>query len=263
MRRTGTLALVLLLVSSACIFGGDEEAEEVAVARRLAALASGADDLAYTATYRYALSGPTAEGISFELRIVQDPPTSLRMVESTTRTAEGDEVSQRQWIAQTEEGSFACSRYEVGVRCVPTERPVGLFDLVQVDEVFEMARERGFDEVSEGRTVRVAGERGECFRAVPEGGTPPPERTPRARFTPSRFVFELCYTQDGVLLRALRQITGGFDEEREEGEAPEDLQEEDRLRSLLEATEVSRSVAPEEVELPGPVVEDPSELGAP
>lgn len=267
MRRPLAAVLSLALVGSACIFGGDDEGadgEPTGPAARLGELATAADDLAYEAIYRYALSGPLAEGISYELRIAQDPPTSLRMVESTTSTAEGGEQTVRQWLVQRSERSYACARYTAGVRCVPTERPVGLFDLAQVDEVFEMARNpREFDEVEELDDATIAGEQGECFGASTETGAPTPEGTPRPRFTPTRFVFELCYTTDGVLLRARRTITGGVDEDSEETDVPEDLQSEGRVEALLEATAVTREVSGTDVELPGPVVEDPSDLEAP
>lgn len=266
MRRLAIGVLALLVVGSACIFGGDSEDGEGSdgTAARLVELATAADDLAYEAAYRYVLSGPLAEGISYELRIAQSPPVSLRMAESTTSTAEGGEQTVRQWLVQSADANYACSRYSVGVRCVRTGRPVGLFDLRQVDEMFARARTPGgFDEVEELDDETIAGERGECFRAVPEAETPPPERTPQPRFTPTRFVVELCYSSDGVLLRGRRTVTGGVDEESEETEVPEDLEEEGRTEALLEATEVSREVSQEDVELPGPVVDDPSELEGP
>lgn len=267
MRRLAAAALALLLVGSACIFGGDDAEDGQApteAAVRLAELATAADDLAYEAAYRYVLSGPLAEGISYELRIAQSPPVSLRMVESTTSTAEGGEQTVRQWLVQSADANYACSRYSVGIRCVRTGRPVGLFDLTQVDETFAKARTPGgFEEVEELENETIAGERGACFRAVPEPETAPAEGTPQPRFTPTRFVVELCYTADGVLLRARRTVTGGVDEDAEEIEVPEDLEEEGRTEALLEATEVSREVDASDVELPGPIVDDPSELQGP
>lgn len=267
MRRLAVALLAFLLAGSACIFGGDDaedgEVSDGATAR-LAELATAADDLAYEAAYRYVLTGPLAEGISYELRIAQNPPVSLRMVESTTSTPEGGEQTVRQWLVQRSDVNYACSRYSVGVRCVRTGSPVGLFDLRQVDEIFAKARTPGgFDEVEELPSETIAGERGECFRAVPEAATPPPERTPQPRFTPTRFVIEICYSSDGVLLRARRTITGGVNEDSEETAVPEDLTEEGRTEALLEATEVSREVSSSDVELPGPVVDDPSELQGP
>jgi hypothetical protein len=64
--------------------------------------------------------------------------------------------------------------------------------------------------------------------------------------TPERFRYELCYADDGILLRGRRTVL-------------EDVESGGQREVLVEAVSISRVVQPGELRLPGPLV-DPQDL---
>lgn len=240
-RRLVALAAAVGLVATACP-GGDEPPEP---AEQLTRLAYDADDLAYAASYRYTLTGDLAEAVDTTMEIVQEPPTVVRKIATTTNTAEGESISIPQWLIQRDDESYACTRYESeGIRCVDTPGTPGMFGFARVDEIFDLTRDPdGFAAVESSEGQQIAGEQATCFAARNHTATPPPEQSPEI-FTPRAFRFELCYASDGILLRARRVVAE---------EVPPEL--EGRQESVLEATSVRRSFTPEELELPDAVAE--------
>lgn len=239
--------LAAVALAAAGCFGGEAEPD---VAERFHELAAAGDTVTYQAAYRFQMLGPLSEAVQTRLRIVQDPPASLRLAETTTATPDGDSVTIPQWIVQLERGNYACARYSEDVACVETAAPTSLFGLAVVDEIFRLARTPGsFASVEETEPIRVNGIRATCFKAAtgtPDPTTPDPSPTPR--FVPDRFVYEYCFSAEGILLRARRVIAG---------RVPADQQE--RREMVLEVTAVDTDVAPEDIQLPGEV-KDPSDL---
>lgn len=247
MSRLRLVPLLALFLASACLFRPNPEG----AAGELNRLVNMGAETTYAATYRYVISGPLAEGRTTRMEIVQDPPVIVRKLEVFTNNPEGQPVATRSWQIRNDEGDFVCTDFgEEGVRCQPNPLLSGTFGSAQLDEFFDTPRRTdAYESVAKAsRTVRVAGEVGTCFEAVPTTPTPAPVTSPQPAFTPERFRFELCYSEDGILLRGRRTI---------QGEVPENI--EDRRESVVEVVSVSRVVQRGELELPGPVVE-PGEI---
>lgn len=227
----------LFIVGSGCVLrssprGGADELTE---------LASKASEATYAAVYRFNFTRQPAPGVSTRLEIVQEPPSSVRKVESTTKREDGKPVSLAHWFVHNEKGDFACNEFEqTEVRC--TRNPVArtTFASAKLDVFFDTPREQGaFASVRKAaRTVRIRGHQGTCFEAVPA----PPSPVPPSPEALDRFRYELCYGEDGVLLRGRRTTLD------EGGSA-------DNAESFVEVASLSRVVEPRELRLPGPVVE--------
>lgn len=239
------LAVVLLwlFVASCTLFRSSEEG----AAAELTEIAALGTDATYAAAYRFAITGPLAAGQTTRMEITQDPPASVRKLEVFTNSPEGEPIRTASWLARTSAGTFACAEYpELGVRCQPNPLDAGTFGSATLDAFFDTPRvPDAYESVAKARrTVRVAGQVGTCFEATPPSPTPPPVSSPQPSFVPERFRFELCYTEEGILLHGRRTILG---------EVPADIEE--RRETVVEAVSVSRVVQRRELELPGPVAE--------
>jgi hypothetical protein len=229
-----------LTVSASC-FGGSPEGG----AQELAAVSSRVTGATYAAIYRYSISGPLAPAVRTRLEIVQEPPVSVRKLEMGTPDQAGKVVSVRSWQVRNANGDYACTDYpNVGVRCVANPVARGAFGSAQVDDFFDSPREEeAFASVRKAsRPVRIGGEQGTCFEAVPVTPTQAPVSSPQPAVTPERFRYELCYAEDGILLRGRRLVL-----EAVEG-GPQ-------REAVVEVVSVSRVVEPRELRLPGPVVD--------
>lgn len=245
--KRAAVVLLWLLVASCSLFRSSEEG----AADELTEIATLATEATYAATYRFVISGPLAAGQTTRMEIVQDPPASLRKLEVFTNTPEGQPIRTASWLAQTAAGSFACAEYpELGVRCQRNPLADGTFGSATLDAFFDTPRvPNAYESVAKARrTVRVAGQVGTCFEATPPSATPPPASSPQPSFVPERFRFELCYTEDGILVYGRRTILG---------EVPSEIEE--RRQTVVEVASVSRVVQRRELELPGPVT-DPEDL---
>jgi hypothetical protein len=237
MKRVVALGCVFL-ASSACIFksspanGGLKE------------FATRADKLGYIAIYNFGITGQLAGGVSTRLEIAQNPPASLRRLDTTTRPSSGKLITISSWFVSNASGHYACAQYGGATRCTPDPLAAGSFGDAQVDGFFDLPREEGsFQSVHKStRPVRIKGEKGTCFEAVPQEPTASPSRTPEATLPAERFHYELCYSDDGILLRGRRTNLS----EVESGGTPHDY--------VLEVVSITRVVQPADVRLPGPVV---------
>lgn len=242
MSRARLVPLLALLIATSCLFRSSPEG----AAGELNEFANAGAEATYAATYRFLITGPLAEGRTTRMEIVQDPPVSIRKLEVFTNNAEGEPVPTRSWQARNERGNFVCTDYaEVGVRCQSNPLASGTFGSVQLDEFFDTPRRTdAYESVAKAsRTLRIAGQVGTCFEAVPASASPPPVTSPQPAFTPERFRFELCYSDDGIFLRGSKTI---------QGEVPPNVEE--RRETVVEAVSVSHVVPRQELKLPGPVV---------
>jgi hypothetical protein len=239
MKRLVSTASAAIVITTSCVFGGSPQG----AADELADTAERVTEATYAAIYRYRLTGPLAPAVRTRLEVVQDPPVSLRKLETATPDESGKLVSVRSWQIRNEKGDFACTDYEkLGVRCVANPIVGGTFGSAQIDEFFDTPRkEETFSSVRKSmRRFRILGEQGTCFEAVPVPPSEPPVASPQPVTTPERFRYELCYADDGILLRGRRTIL-------------EDVEGGRQREVLVEAVSISRVVEPEELRLPGPV----------
>lgn len=246
MRRTVAVA-ALLLTTSCSVFGGSSD-DATGELREIAQKGVAAT---YAATYRFTGVGRLAPGQTARLEIVQDPPTAIRMLETITPDAEGEPISLRSWQVRMRNKDYACTDYaDVGIRCTEDPLAHGTFNSNQLDSFFDAPREEGvFSGVGKARrTLRIAGQVATCFQALEAEATPPPVTSPQPVATPDRFRYELCYTDDGILVRGRRT---NENERLEEGEQ--------RTQFVVEAISVRRSVRRADLKLPGPVT-GPDEL---
>ena len=242
MRRIA-IALAVFALAAGC-FGGDDGA----AGEELVALATASDQLTYSVAYGFSLSGPLAEAVTTAMEIRQAPPTTYRRFATTTLTDDDERITNTQWFIQRADGDYVCfSGGDDDVTCQSSPTPpAGLFGYAPVDEVFAAARRTdGFASVARADERTVAGEQARCFstQAHPTEATPGP--TPEPRFHVTRYAYEICYTQDGILVYARQEIV--VDEGAELSE--------ERRQTVLEARSVSRTVDPADLELPGPVAD--------
>jgi hypothetical protein len=240
MRRLAAV-LVCGFVLSSCGLGGssgDGVDEMLALAKKV-------DTATYAAVYRFAFTRQFAPGITTRMEVTQDPPVNIRKVETTTKPADGKEITLTKWLAHNEDGDFVCNRYgDAGVRCTETALARTSFGTESLDVFFDTPREEGaFSTVRKAsRTERIQGQQGTCFEAVPVA--PSPEA---ATAEPTeRFRYEFCYAEDGILLRGKRTTL-------------DDTGSAANAESFVEVMSVSRVVEPRELRLPGEVV-DPADL---
>lgn len=240
MRRLAA-ALALLFAGTSCIFGGSPRD----AAAELAEVASRVGDTTYAGIYRYSITGPLAPAVRTRLEIVQAPPVSVRKLETATPDEAGKLVSLRSWQVHNERGDYACTDYEaLGVRCVTNPIAAGTFGSAQIDSFFDTPRrEAAFSTVRKSsRRFRILGEQGTCYEAVPVAATEPPISSPQPVETAERFRYELCYADDGILLRGRRTILADVEGGRQR-------------EVVVEAVSISRVVEPDELRLPGPVAD--------
>jgi hypothetical protein len=245
MKRRIAATFVLLFGGASC-FGGSPQGASA----ELSQLAEKVTSATYAAIYRYTITGPLAPSVKTSLEVVQDPPVSVRKLETATPDSAGKLVSLRSWQVRNAQGDFACTDYQkLGVRCVRNPIVGGTFGSAQIDEFFDTPRkEQTFSSVRKStRRFRILGEQGTCFEAVPVAPTEPPITSPQPASTGSgRFRYELCYAEDGILLRGRRTIL-------------EDVSSGPQREVLIEAVSISRVVEPKELRLPGPVT-NPDDL---
>jgi hypothetical protein len=238
-RRLSALAVATLALTSSCFLRGSSGG----AADELSTVASEVSGATYAAIYRYELTGPLAPAVRTRMEVIQDPPVSVRKLEIATPDKEGKPVTVRSWQVRNANGDYACTDYErLGIRCVANPIARGTFGSAQIDEYFDFPREpSAFVSVRKAtRPVRLLGEEGMCFEAIPAPPTPPPIVSPQPTVSSERFRYELCYADDGILLRARRTIL-------------EDVEGSTRREALVEAVSISRVVEPRELRLPGPI----------
>lgn len=237
--RTLTACVVIALLSTSCVGGSTQD-----TSNELADTAEKVTSATYAAIYRYAITGPLAPSVRTSLEIVQDPPVSVRKYETATPDSTGKLVTLRSWQARNAQGDYSCTEYlKLGVRCVANPIVGNTFGVAQIDEFFDTPRkDAAFSSVRKStRRFRILGEQGTCFEAVPVAPTEPPVSSPQpVTTTAGRFRYELCYADDGILLRGRRTIL-------------EDVESGPQREVLVEAVSISRVVEPKELRLPGPV----------
>jgi hypothetical protein len=239
-RPTHTVAvtLCLVLLASSCVLArGPQDGPD-----ELASMALGMQDATFTASYQFSLERDLAPGVTTTMEIVQQPPTSLRRLDTSTRSEDDGTVTVTSWHIRAEDREFTCTAFDAdGVRCQANPLARGTFGSEKLDEFFDMPRDAAsWEEARRAvRTVRIEGEPATCFEAVPAGLFESPEEGDE------RFRYELCYAEDGILLRGTKTTTEGT-----------------QVRSVarVEIVSLSRVVAAADLQLPGPVV-DPSEVG--
>lgn len=232
----------MLVLLASCSIGGSSGGG----ADDLLELARKVDAATYAAVYRFAFTRQFAPGITTRMEITQQPPANVRKVETTTKDPDGKAVTLVKWLARNEDGDFACNRYgDAGIKCTKRALAQTSFGTASLDAFFDTPREDGsFTSVRKAsRTERIQGEQATCFEAVP---TPPSPAPATAEPAEERFRFELCYAEDGILLRGKRTTL-------------DDSGEPDDTGSFVEILSISRVVEPRELRLPGEVV-DPADL---
>jgi hypothetical protein len=243
-KRLLPAVLALVFIATGCIFGDGPRG----AADELAELASSASEATYAAVYRFNFTRQPAPGVSTRLEIVQQPPVSLRKVRSTTKRSDGKAVDVVYWLVERADGEYACNEFEgVGTRCQKNPVARSTFGSAKIDPFFDAPkRSNAFSSVrKEGRQRRIGGQLGTCFEAVPVAPSAAPEAAEQGASetdaASDRFRYELCYADDGILLRGRRTTL-------EEGVSA------DNAESFVEVASVSRVVEPGELRLPGPVV---------
>lgn len=243
MKRTAGTGLALIFLATGCFFGGSPRG----AADELTQLAAKVADATYAAVYRFDFERQPAPGVATRLEIVQQPPTTVRKVESSTKREDGQTVAVKAWYVHNEEGDFACNEYEgVGVRCQRDPVAGASFGSAKLDVFFDAPRtDRAFSNVvKDARTIRIEGQAATCFEAVPAVPSPGPTASPSP--AAERYRYELCYTPDGILLRGRRTTL-------------DDSGPASNAESFVEIASLSRVVEAGELRLPGPVV-DPDDL---
>ena len=228
--KAAALAVALAVAASGCSHVRPRSAP-IGGAAELTQLADAGAHAIYEATYSYSTAGVLTPGITTRMQIAQRPPTSIRKLETSTTGPDGHAVTVRSWQATDSRGSYSCTDYAGGVRCLPNSLPAATFQSAQLDELFDAPRRAGFfsNVTRAGARARIAGQVATCFEGTPAPGA-------------EAATYELCYTSDGILLRARRtlstSVAPGTDSRRE---------------AVAQATTVSRSVAAADLRLPGPI----------
>jgi hypothetical protein len=236
-KRLASAAVAIALAAAGCSHVRPSSAP-IGAASELTQLADTGAKTIYRATYRYSTAGPLVPGVATRMQIVQRPPSSIRKLETSTPGANGGTVTVRTWQTTDARASYSCTDYaEVGVRCLPNALPPATFHSAQLDELFDAPRRSGFfgNVARAGARARIAGQVATCFEGRPVVGAD------SARY-------ELCYTADGILLRARRtlnaSVSSGVDARRE---------------ALVEAIAITHGVKATDLRLPGPIT-DPRDL---
>ena len=235
--RPAVVVLAVVVAASGCSHVRPRSAP-IGAAAELTQLADSGSKVIYQATYSYSTVGVLTPGITTRMQIVQRPPSSIRKLETSTPGPGGGSITVRSWQATDSRGNYSCTDYaSLGVRCLPNSLPAATFHSAQLDELFDAPRRAGFfsNVTRAAARARIAGQLATCFLGLPAPGA-------------EAASYELCYTSDGILLRARRTLSGsvpaGADARRE---------------SVVEASTVSRSVSPADLRLPGPIT-DPADV---
>ena len=242
--RKIAVACAGLVLLSACFFKSSS-----GESGNLTSFATRADKIAYEAIYNFAISGQLAGGVSSRASIVQDPPAQLRRLDTTTRPSTGSPITVSSWFVTNAAGRYACADYGGATRCTTDDLDSTVFGDARLDAFFDAPRHsNAFASVRKAtRPVRIDGEKGTCFEASPAQPTPAPSRTPQVTVPADQYRYELCYSDDGILLRGRRtDLTA-----EEAGGQAQDY--------LLDVVSITRVVQPSDVRLPGPIV-SPGEL---
>jgi hypothetical protein len=236
-KRLAYAAVALALATAGCSHVRPSSAP-IGAAAELTLLADTGSKVIYQATYRYSTAGPLTPGVATRMEIVQRPPSSVRKLETSTPGPDGRPVTVRTWQATDSRASYSCTDYAgIGVRCLPNALPPATFHSAQLDELFDAPRRTGFfgNVARAAARARIAGQVATCFEGQPAVGAESAH-------------YELCYTTDGVLLRARRTVDGsvpsGADARRE---------------ALVEAISITSGVKPADLQLPGPIA-DPRDV---
>ena len=236
--RPRFVPLVFVVLATSCIFGGSPSR----AADELRELASKVETATYAAVYRFAFTRQFAPGITTRMEVTQQPPVTVRKVDTTTKPAEGKTITITSWFIHNADGDFVCNSYtQVGVRCSKTALARTSFGSEKLDLFFDTPRhEDSFVSVRKGsRSERIKGQQATCFEAVP---APPSPEAASPEPTDERFRYELCYASDGILLRGKRTTL-------------DDSGTTANAESFVEIVSLSRVVEPRELRLPGEVVE--------
>jgi hypothetical protein len=243
MKRLVALGFVLLVCSS-CLFKGSPGATG-----NLTQFAMRADKLTYEAIYSFAISGQLAGGVSARLEIAQSPPAVLRRLDTTSKPSNGNPITLSSWFVSNASGHYSCAQYGGATRCSQDNVASTAFGDAQIDGFFDLPRQAdAFASArKDTRPVRIHGEKGTCFEAAPAAPSEPPVHSPQPTVLTDRYDYQLCYSDDGILLRGRRtNLTAA-----EAGGPTQDY--------VLEVISISRVVQPSDVRLPGPLV-SPEEL---
>jgi hypothetical protein len=235
------LVLLVPLLSSSCFLRDSPQG----AADELAAMSEKVTDATYAAIYRFGVTGQLAGAVTTRMEIVQDPPVSVRKLDTTTKPEEGEAITLTSWFVRNADGDFACTQYQdVGVRCLADPIASGTFGNAQLDAFFDTPHQSSsFTSVRKtSRPVRIQGEQGTCYEAVPAPPSDDAVATLQPTLASERFRFELCYAEDGILLRGRRTNLAEASGDTSAG-------------SLVELVSLSRVVEPRELRLPGQVVE--------
>lgn len=238
-RRVAAAASVLALAAGACSRGDDRGRGPSAHVVRLA---RAGDRTTYKAAYRFVIVGRLEESVQTTLSVVQRPPDSVRLLRTTSKAVKGKPVTSTQWTVRLDGKTYAC--HDAGeTSCIQSEGPPGAFGYGRVDGWFEMARSArsAFASVEAAGERTLAGQKARCFGARGRASGRRPVQSPALLYDPTRFAYELCYTSDGIPVSmretALGSVPSGHT----------------RAEYVLEATELSRTVGADDLELPGPL----------
>ena len=162
-------------------------------------------------------------------------------VETTTQPETGKPVSLSAWYIRNAKGDYACTEFEeVGVRCQVEADRRGDVREREARRVLRYAAqgERAFSSVRKAaRPVRIAGQQGTCFEAVPVSASPGAGSPAPSRPTVSG-------TSSATPTTGSFSAAGG----RPWTRAGQRIEAE----SFVEVTSLSRVVEPRELRLPGP-----------
>jgi hypothetical protein len=237
MRRLVAVVAFVLLVPS-CVFRDSRSGP----ADELTELASRVDKATYAAVYRFAFVKQFAPGQTIRMEITQQPPVTVRRVDTTTKPAEGKALTVTSWFIHRADGDYVCNEFpEAGIRCQKDPISTSTFGSSKLDVFFDGPRKaRAFTEVRKAaRRDRFRGNVGTCYEAIPTVVSPAPASPAPS---PERFRYELCYADDGILLQGRRTTL-------DEGAAGE------QSESFVELISLSRVVDPSELKLPGTVTQ--------
>jgi len=238
LKRVLGIAFVLVFLSS-CFLKGSS-----GVSGNLVAFATRADKLTYEAIYNFNVTGQLAGGVSARAEIANEPPSVLRRLDTTTKPATGNLITVSSWFVTNASGHYACALYGGATRCTTDDLDTTTFGYAPIDGFFQLPRrDGGFSSVRRAtRPVRIRGEKGTCFEGSPVEASPLPSSTAQPTIPAERYRYELCYSDDGILLRGRRTNLAV----EEAGGAAQDY--------VLEVVSITRVVQPSDVALPGPIV---------
>lgn len=231
--RARALVVLVVLAVAACSRGEGGAAED------LVRTARSSDELTYKVTYRYTIAGPVSDAVRTTVSVAQLPPDSVRRLETVPRDDDGEEITVASWTVRIGGVTYGCSEYEETTCRVSGGSALGLGPRDVDSAIADSRRKGGFPSVEQSSGKTIAGERASCYLAT--GKRQPAEPSPQVRYQPRQYRFELCYSDDGVLLRLRRTAMG---------EVPPGITRND---TLLEAVGVSRDVTRDDVKLPGPI----------